>query len=158
MKRIPLTRGKYAIVDDADYEWLNQWKWHSLKGNSTWYVSRSKRKGNKVKNYLMHREILRTPKEKVSDHINGDGLDNRRSNLRICTQAQNSMNKNSSRNTSSKFKGVTFHKQTGKWQSQIETEGKMYYLGYYDDERRAALEYNKKAKEFFGEFAKLNEL
>ncbi len=104
----------------------------------------------------MHRAILNAPKGLLVDHIDGNGLNNRKSNLRLCTFAQNAHNSRPRRNSSSRYKGVCWHKVKKKWTVSIYKGGKRTYLGYYDDEIEAALAYDRKATELFGEFAYLN--
>ncbi len=103
---IPLTQGKFAIVDAEDYDWLIRYKWHACKCKNTYYASRV-RGGKTIK---MHREIMRAPKGLVCDHINHNGLDNRKRNLRLCTNAQNCYNQRASATGTSKYKGVSWHK------------------------------------------------
>lgn len=147
MKHINLTQDKYTIVDDEDYEYLNQWKWCI---NSNGYAIRSE----KGKHILMHKVII-NDKSNV-DHINGDRLDNRRNNLRLATHKENMRNKNKINNTSSKYKGVTYNKRAKKWKSQITIDKNCIYLGLFENEVDAAKAYNIKAIELFGDFAKLN--
>lgn len=104
----------------------------------------------------MHREIMNAPKGMVVDHIDGNGLNNRKSNLRICTQAQNNLNSRPKRNCSSRYKGVSFYKRDKIWQVQIFHNSRTIFLGRFDDEIEAALAYDRKAAELFGEFAYLN--
>ena len=152
-KTLPLSKGKAAIVDAIDYPWLNQWKWHAgQSGGGNWYALRNQ--GGKT--IRMHRELLELKKNQVGDHINGDGLDNRRANLRICTQAQNNQNMKKKANTVSRFKGVSFNKETSKWIAQISYKTKMYGLGYFLDEEDAAIVYDVAAQLLFGEYARLN--
>lgn len=156
-KQIPLTQGKYAIVDTEDYEFISQWKWHHSSG----YAIRSEYLGcfngqGKSKTIYLHRVILGTPEKFHTDHINGDKLDNRRSNLRMCTRTENMRNRKK-QDGSSKYKGVTWYKKLGKWSVRITHEEKRKFLGYFYSEESAALAYNKAAKEFYGEFARINE-
>ncbi len=153
VKLIPLTQGKFAIVDDDDYEHLNKYKWCALKThNNKFYAVR--RKNNKT--IIMHRQIMNVPEGLVVDHIDGNGLNNRKNNLRICTQAQNIHNSRPRRNRSSKYKGVFWDKVNKKWSTNIRKGDKRIYLGGFDDEIEAALAYDRKAAELFGEFAYLN--
>lgn len=105
MKKIKLTQGKYAIVDDEDFEWLNQWKWCYCK-----YVIRDIILNKKNKRIYMHRLIMNTPEKMQTDHINGNKLDNRRNNLRICTQSQNNMNRKISKLNTSGYRGIYWDK------------------------------------------------
>lgn len=154
--RIPLTKGAYAIVDKDDFEWLNQWKWYI---NNRGYALRSVRVAtNKKRPLFMHRLLNKTPDGFDTDHINGNPLDNRRCNLRTVTRSQNLMNSQGQPNKSSKYRGVTRERKSGKWQAQLKYKGKNYYLGRHKSERSAALAYNTKAIELFGEYARLNDV
>ncbi len=104
----------------------------------------------------MHRQIMNAPAGLVVDHIDGNGLNNRKSNLRVCTQGQNSLNSRPRRNCSSRYKGVSFYKRDKIWQAQIFYNFRTINIGRFDDEVEAALAYDRKAEELFGEFAYLN--
>lgn len=152
-KKIPLTQGRFAIVDDEDFEYLNQWKWCFDK---TGYARRSEGVSlGKIKNFSMHREINRTPKGLQTDHKNGEGLDNRRCNLRTATHSQNQQNRKHSHGIS-EFKGVCWHKILGKWNAYIRIKGKLKHLGFFENERKAATVYDTAARKYFGEFAMTN--
>jgi len=159
-RRIPLSRGKFAIVDPDDYYRLSEYNWFLSAGirNNSYAVRRSpNRNGKRGKVIRMHREVANTPDGVVCDHINGNSLDNRKANLRSATHLQNSWNaRKSSKSCSSKYKGVTFYKKQQKWQGQICVNGKKIFLGEFKEEKQAAKEYDKAAKKYFGEFAKLN--
>ena len=154
MKEIKLTQGKVTLVDDEDYEYLNQWKWCIVKGNNNYNYAYNYKLG------LMHRFILRTPQKLMTDHKDHDGLNNQRNNLRICTNGQNQMNKKSC--GKSKYLGVWYitHKRKDKKYtyiiSMIVIEGKQIYLGQFKTEEDAALAYNEAAIKYHGEFANLN--
>ena len=154
MKKIKLTQGKFALVDDDDFEWLSQWNWHYGNGYA---VRQSPRVRGKQRRIYMHREILQPPKGMQTDHINRTRSDNRRSNLRVCTSSQNQWNQHKIRG-SSRFKGVSWHKIGKKWQAQIIKNQKHIHLGRFDSEEDAARAYNKAALNYFGEFARLNVL
>jgi hypothetical protein len=151
-KLIPLTRGKFAIVDAADFEWLNRYKWHAQKGGRTYYA-RSQENGKMIS---MHRVITNAPKGLVVDHINHNGLDNRKANLRICTRTQNARNCLPYRIGVSKYKGVSWNRKRKVFIAAISVGGKKQYLGGFKSEIAAAKAYDKKAKELFGRFAFLN--
>jgi len=139
MKEIKLTQGKVALVDDEDFEYLNQYKWYASQGYA-------KRRGN----IMIHQQLGFYE----GDHLDGNGLNNQKYNLRFCTSAQNNMNRQKRNNCKSKYKGVSRQKHGIKWIAYI--NGK--YIGSYDIEEQAALAYNHKAKELFGEFARLNDI
>jgi len=160
MREILLTQGKVALVDAEDFEWLNQWKWLAHKHRNTWYVERRGTKENgKRMTIKMHRQILNLKHDdkKQGDHKDRNGLNNTRSNLRICTPQKNSMNRGKYLTChTSKFKGISWHKKIMKWQSEITFAGKKYCLGYFKNEIDAAKTYDSKAKELFGEFVYTN--
>ena len=155
MKTIPLTQGKVALVDDEDYDFLNQWKWYAYKHRNTYYAVRDSRnhkrtQGNTI---LMHRFIMNTPSNLQVDHKDQNGLNNQKYNLRNCNNSQNHMNCKSW--GKSKYRGVFYYKM--KYiRASICINGKDTHLGTYKTEEEAARAYDKKAKELFGEFAKLN--
>lgn len=154
MKKIPLTRGLFAIVDDDDFESLSKHKWFADKGNSTFYANRHHSKG---KNIRMHRQIMCVTDKRLDvDHKNGNGLDNRKCNLRVCSRSSNNANAKISRRNRSGFKGVCWDSSRNKWGAQIGFNGKKYHLGRFDKIENAVSAYNKKAKELFGEFVRLS--
>lgn len=158
-KYIQLTKGQQTLVDDEDFEYLNQWRWHTSYygyANRRRHI-KSSRKDQKFEMIKMHRLIMGAPTGMYVDHINGDKLDNRKSNLRVCTNAQNSANQQLRAANTSGYKGVTLDKRRGKWIAQIRINYKNNFLGYFDDKIEAAQAYNRKAKEVWGEYAKINE-
>ncbi len=161
MKKIKLTQNKFAVVDDKYFEWLNEFCWCADKNKRTYYACFDNRYMN-GKYIYMHRLIMELilkrnllKKEQI-DHKNGNGLDNRECNLRVCDSQQQSMNRNKKQGTSSKYKGVDWVKSHKKWRSRIKLNGKEINLGCFDDEIKAAKEYDKAASKLFGEFARLN--
>ncbi len=151
-KLISLTQNKFTIVDNEDFERLNQYSWSADKKECTCYAKHNAGK----RHILMHREILKAKKGQDIDHINHNGLDNRKCNLRFCTPSQNHRNQKPSKGGTSCYKGVSRHKKNSKWQVHIWLNGKNNYLGCYDNEIKAAKVYDKKALELFGEFACVN--
>lgn len=161
MKTIPLTQGKVALVDDADYAWLNQWKWQAMRNGYTFYVARRIHVAKDKKRLeQMHRLILglQSGDNLLIDHIDGDGLNNQRVNLRVCTIAQNRRHSKKRMVGTSRYKGVCWHRGGDKWQSTIRVNKKQIHLGLFDSETSAASAYNRAASKHFGEFALLNPL
>ena len=151
MKRIAVTQGKFALVDDENYEWLNQYKWSISKG----YPARRLKRGNKT-HISMHRLIMNFPKGKEIDHINGNRLDNRKVNLRIVTRAGNMQNRGLSKVNKTGFKGIYFFIPNKKWQAHIRFNRKKIHLGYFVDKKEAARAYNWAALKYFGQYANIN--
>ena len=152
-RRIPLTQCQFAIVDPEDYKELSKYKWFAKKTNWTFYAERA----YKNKNLRMHQEIMGAAEGKFVDHINHNGLDNRRANLRLVTPQQNAWNKIKQKgNCSSKYKGVHWDKSMKKWRARIICNGRTIRLGRFDSEKDAAKVYDQKAKEVFGKYAVLN--
>jgi len=159
MKEIELTRGLVALVDERDYERLNLFCWNALTPAKarTAYARRDVRKDENrdERCVLMHREILGlSPGDVEVDHINGNGLDNRRRNLRICGRAENCRNSRPHKGSASKFKGVT--KDRKRWRARIRIGGRTRYLGGFRTERKAVAAYDDAATKNFGKFAKRN--
>src|SRR3972149_11203760 len=169
MKKIILSLGKYrkqnyTLVDDEDYEYLYKNKWHV---NEYGYVQRIQWVGkieskNRIKKIFLHREILRKElknkfEKKEVDHINGDKLDNRKCNLRICNHQQNRFNNKLEIRNTSGYKGVYWNKRRQKWLARVEINDKKISLGAFDNKLDAAKAYNIGAIKYFGEFAKLND-
>jgi hypothetical protein len=156
VKEIVLSDGSTVMVDDDDYEFLAQWKW-SANGNG--YAVRNERYApKKYRKTYLHRQIMKARKGEYVDHINGDIRDNRKANLRICSNSQNSRNSRKKQLGYSRYKGVTIDKRTGKWVAQIMVDRKNIHLGSFSFEREAAQAYNDAAVKFHGEYAKLNEI
>lgn len=158
MKSIKISQGNYAFVDDCDYEIVSKFKWRSLVCKTNIYASGRITRGVGAKSVLMHRFILGlSSKDKIEvDHINGNGLDNRRSNLRPCTRGENSRNLKKRSDNTSGYKGVCWTNDRKKWIAQIQFNGKHWRIGRFNNKIDAALAYDRVAKEKFGEFAKLN--
>lgn len=159
MKKIDLLHGLFALVDDDDHEKLSRHLWHAGKGGSdTFYAVRYIRKGNATIRIYMHREILNAPADKDVDHRDGHTLDNRKSNLRLCDPSTNQANSRLPRTNTSGYRGVSLDKalKSPQWRARIKYRQKEYWLGYFPTKEAAARAYNAKAKELFGEFARLN--
>jgi len=157
MKEIALTQGKFALVDDEDFEELNKFKWHTHKGGNTYYATKNMRINGKQKTIRMHRLIMGVTDRKIQiDHKYGNGLDNRKINLRVCTRSENQRNQKKILNTSSIYKGVCWDKEYHKWMAGLGYNGRSIKIGRFINEKDAAKAYNLKATELFGDFARLN--
>ena len=148
---IPLTRGLQAMVDPEDYEWLRQWHWRAQFSRDGVVYATTRMNGRTV---FMHRLIMNPPPGMVVDHIDGNGVDNRRCNLRNCTHAQNTHNRPKHHGVS-RFKGVC-RSTHGRWQAGIKTDGHWAYIGLFDDEVEAAHARDRWAFVLHGPFAWLN--
>jgi len=162
MKKIDISTKKhpntFALVSDELEYVLNKWKWQCSKDG---YAVRGTRARGKYKNVFMHQVVAYIkfgyiPDGYTPDHKNGNRLDNTWSNIRLATPTQNAQNKRGSKDSTSRFKGVSFKKERNKWHAGIRVNGKSKHLGYRDTEEECAALYDKAAKENFGEFARLN--
>lgn len=161
MKKITLDNGMFALVGDIDFISLSEYQWYAReKRPGIWYAARHKKIDGKMREIFMHREILGLKRGDglQSDHIDQNGLNNQRNNLRICTGVGNMKNRGSQKNSSSKYKGVSYYRKSNKWMAQIVSDGKFYYLGLHPTEVAAALKYNEAAKRLHGDFAFLNKI
>ena len=156
-RKIKLTKGQFAIVDADDYEKLRHYCWYAKGNGYTFYAARKEKIAGRKKTVSMHRQIMRAEPDKVVDHINGNGLDNRKANLRVVSQEEN--NWNSARGMGqgkSKYKGVRYSSSKGIWRAALCSKGKQIHLGYFKDEAEAAKAYDNAAKLYRGEFARVN--
>ena len=151
MKTIPLTQGKHAVVDDEDYVYLSQFKWYADKSANTYYAKRRVRliRGGSQGTVNMHHAILGKPiRGMVVDHINRNGLDNRRINLRVVTNHVNLLNAGMFRHNTSGYKGAFYHKKGKRWYAQIRVNGKKIAVWSFDNPKDAAAAYNKLVEEY----------
>jgi hypothetical protein len=161
-KEIPLTKGKVALVDDEDFEYLSQFKWQYQQDKQTGYAKRGVylgggRANSKWKIVMMHKEVMKAEQTQKIDHKDGNGLNNQKDNLRHCDSAQNMRNsKKRSALTSSPYKGVCYQKKRNRYLASIAVDGKKIFLGRFFQEDDAARAYNEAATKLFGEFALLN--
>jgi len=161
MKKIKLSQGKFALVDDADYDELNKLTWNARlnKHTKTFYaLTNIPIGGGKYKTGYMHRMIMDAPKGAIVDHKRHDTLDNTRSNLRICTNSENMMNQKVRESSLSGYKGVTWASDRSKWRAIIRAKGNDIRLGSFDCKHLAAKAYNTAAIIHHGEFALLNKI
>lgn len=156
MKLVPLTRGKFAMVDDADFEAVSQFKWQAVKRGRCFYAARCVRKPDgKWTIQYMHRFLM--PGIAQIDHRDGNGLNNQRKNIRPATTQQNFWAfKRKQAGATSKFRGVSWEKKRLKWEAQIRVDGKNIFLGYFTAGEDAARAFDAAARKYRGEFAHLN--
>ena len=160
MKEIPLTRGMVAVVDDEDFEAMSAFRWQAIRRRNKWHAARTEND----RSIYMHRVLLDAPPGLEVDHANGDGLDNRRCNLRLATKRQNAQNRRSGgKGKASRFHGVTFHLSRKRWRAVIcagppdkRGNAKQIFVGHFVDEADAARAYDRAAIKYFGAFALTN--
>ena len=151
MKKIKLSKGKFAIVDDKDFERLSKKKWHY-----TLYARRSVVENGKRKSSLMQWEVLGKPRKGLQvDHVNGDKLDNRRKNLRIATPSQNRVNSVKPKNNTSGYKGVIWNRICKKWIAKTSFNKKLIFLGYFTSKLDAYKAYCEACVKYHKEYARV---
>lgn len=160
MNSIPLNHGLQALVDKEDVQVLSSYKWCAMKNRSgAWGAVTHKWQSasRSAKRIHMHRLIMACPDGMVVDHINGNRLDNRKANLRICTVEENNRNRKKHNGGTSRYKGVCRKvENSNSWTVYIAARGRSFYLGSYSTEKEAALVYDRAARRLHGEFARLN--
>lgn len=159
MKKIPLTQGQVALVDDDDYTWLSLHRWFARWSpkSQTFYAARNiPKRGGGQTSITMHRQILELKPGQEADHKDGDGLNNTRENIRPCVKAQNQWNRGPQKTNTSGYKGVCFYPLRGKWLARISVFQRRFCLGYHRTKVAAARAYDAAARRLHGEFARLN--
>lgn len=154
-RKVPLSNGGFALVDAEDYDRIKHLPWHQHKRYAVYSTTHA---DGKRENGRLHRIIMKAPKGTLVDHKNGNRLDCRKDNLRLCNEAGNARNAGKRKDNTSGFKGVTFHKDTGKWQAAIRAGGNPKYLGLFDTPEAAAKVYDTACVKHHGEFAKNNQI
>ena len=157
MKEILLTQGKVAQVDDEDYEWLSQWKWTYKKSLHTGYAYRHGPRPE-IKTIRMHRFILQASENIEVDHIDRNGLNNQRDNLRLCSRSENMRNQKLRTDNTSGYKGVSWNEKIRKWEGYICKNNRKINLGYFETKEEAALVYNQASIMVHGTFSSLNRI
>ena len=152
MKFIPLTKGRFAMVDDEDFEKVNQFRWRLLKNGRNEYAQAWIKSNNPKRLVYLHQFIMGFPGGFI-DHKDGDGLNNQKFNLRTCSNSQNNANAKKRIDNTSGFKGVSFHKNRGRWCAKINNT----HIGIFDSPIEAAIAYDTTALKVFGEFALTNQ-
>lgn len=155
--RLPLPCGRTFLIDAADYEWVSRYRWHSSGRRRNYVATRVPGTGERIK---LHRLLLGAPAGREGDHIDGDGLNNTRANLRIATSSENNANRKRGRRSFSGFRGVYFIQQdyplARPWRAQISIGNKSRFLGYFGSAEAAAAAYDAAARKAFGQFAQMN--
>lgn len=154
MKKIPLSKGLFALVDDADFEYINQWKWCATQCGNKIYAMRKQFNDGVEKNIKMHRQILNITNRRIHvDHKDENGLNNQRINIRQATPSQNAANRGVSKRNATGLKGVSWSKVAKKWLAQIKSNGMHYYLGIHEDAQTARQFYIHASCVLNGEFS-----
>jgi hypothetical protein len=156
MKEIRLTRDMVAMVDDSDYDDLAQYAWYALAGKSHYYAARRNAGGQYPRIVLMHRYLMQAQEGFEVDHIDGNSLNNQRSNLRVGTKQENSANRRRYTENGSVKRERGVRQRNGRWIAEVKNLGRTIYLGTYATKGEAMEAYNTKATELYGPFARLN--
>jgi hypothetical protein len=157
--RFPINNSTTILIDKEDLNLLTKYKWHvggiGYIYSAKWDYSKGWR-NRKNMSIALHRLLIKAKKGEVVDHINGDIHDNRKSNLRICTQQQNAINKKRQKNNTSGYVGVSWSKILNKWEAYICPNYKKINLGFFENKSEAALKYNEAARKYYKNFARVN--
>lgn len=150
---VPLTKGYEAVIDAADVDLVSAYSWRALVRKDTVYAQAQTARPNRVA-LLLHRVVIGAPSGLHVDHKDGDGLNNRQSNLRLATRGENSRNCRLSRANTSGLKGASYDKRSRRWQSYIRVKGKMKHLGLYDSAEAAHRAYCRASETLHGDFGR----
>lgn len=156
MKTIKLTKGVCAFVDDDDYQKLLPYNWYAVKSRKRFYAFCKIKVDGEWRTVCMHRVIMDAPPELEVDHLDNNGLNNQKSNLRLATRMENSRNVSKRSNNTTGYKGVYLDKNMNKFRSRIVVNKKEVFLGYFDVAEDAARAYDAAARQYFGDFARTN--
>lgn len=151
---VPLTMGKEAVIDAADVPLVAGRNWCAEKATDTFYAVRTQKVGGKARHFRLHRVLTGATGRDHVDHVDGNGLNCRRSNMRLATHTENMRNSRRRRDNSSGVKGVTFDKWTGRWQAKISVDGRTVHLGRFSSIEAAAEAYRKGSEKYHGEFGR----
>lgn len=155
-RKIELTQGYFALVDAEDFELVSKFSWHASVQRGKVYADGITGKRPNRKRIRMHRMIMQCPPDMLVDHIDGNSLNNQKSNLRLCNNTENVRNQAGHRDRAGKFKGVIFQKERNKYCAKLSFNGKLVYSKRYSNEVDAAKAYDMLARKYFGEFARTN--
>jgi hypothetical protein len=154
--RIDLTQGQFTIVDREIYDRITAMRWFAARARDAFYAHHTGYDAGQNITVRMHRVVAFAPPGIFVDHINGDTLDNRAANLRLCTAGENSRNSIKKRPAKSRYKGVSISNTGNRWVTNIHHDGKLHFVGSFIFEIDAAAAYDREARKHFGEFARLN--
>lgn len=155
MAYVPLTRGKTAVIDAADAHLVGGVNWCAVKFGDTFYAATNRRLDGKRRVAYAHRDLMTPPDDMIVDHIDGNGLNCRRSNMRLATRAQNVRNSRRPKHNTSGFKGVSYNRKNQRWQAHIKVDSKSTYLGLYATPEDAYAAYCVASERYHGKYGRI---